>query len=88
MTLDKFTIGISSVDAAVSHHGLNPNLGGRPISIILWTDDKIATRRVWRQRMPHRSRHPTPSIPISTIFAQSGWQTQTEIEFRSFKAVR
>jgi len=39
LTLDKFTIGISPVEAAVSHHGLNPNLGGRPISIILWTDD-------------------------------------------------
>lgn len=39
VTLDQFTIGISSVDAAISEHGLNPNLGGRPIGIILWTDD-------------------------------------------------
>jgi catechol 2,3-dioxygenase-like lactoylglutathione lyase family enzyme len=39
VTLDQFTIAISSVEAAISHHGLNPNLGGRPIAIILWTDD-------------------------------------------------
>lgn len=39
VTLDQFTIGISSVEAAIKDHGLNPNLAGRPISIILWTDD-------------------------------------------------
>ena len=39
VTLDQFTIGISSVEAAVSHHGLNPNLNGRPITIILWSND-------------------------------------------------
>lgn len=39
VTLNQFTIGISSVDAAINIHGLNPNLGGRPIAIILWTDD-------------------------------------------------
>jgi catechol 2,3-dioxygenase-like lactoylglutathione lyase family enzyme len=37
--LDQFNIGVSSVEAATSDHGLNPNLGGRPVAIILWTDD-------------------------------------------------
>jgi predicted enzyme related to lactoylglutathione lyase len=37
--LDGLTIGISSVEAAVSTHGLNPNLGGRPVYILLWTHD-------------------------------------------------
>jgi hypothetical protein len=35
VTLDHFTIGISSVEAAISDHGLNPNLDGRPIGIVL-----------------------------------------------------
>jgi predicted enzyme related to lactoylglutathione lyase len=39
VTLDHFTIGISTVDAAIQEHGLSPNLDGRPIAIILWTDD-------------------------------------------------
>jgi len=39
VTLDNFTIGISSVEVAISDHGLNPDLRGRPIAIILWTDD-------------------------------------------------
>ncbi len=39
VTLDQFTIGISSVDFAISDHGLNPNLSGHPIEIVLWNDD-------------------------------------------------
>lgn len=39
VTLDHFNIGISSVEVAISDHGLSPNLNGRPIGIILWTDD-------------------------------------------------
>lgn len=39
VTLDGFTIGIASVDAASAHHGLSPDLGGRPVEIVLWTDD-------------------------------------------------
>jgi predicted enzyme related to lactoylglutathione lyase len=39
VTLDDFVIGIASVDAAVAEHGLSPELGGRPIEIVLWTDD-------------------------------------------------
>ena len=38
MTLDRFTIGIASVDAASADHGLSPDLGGRPFEIVLWTD--------------------------------------------------
>ena len=39
VTLENFTVGISSVKAAISDHGLNLNLGGNPVSIILWSDD-------------------------------------------------
>ncbi len=39
LVLDGFTIGIASVEAAIADHGLNPNLGGRPVEIVLWTDD-------------------------------------------------
>jgi uncharacterized glyoxalase superfamily protein PhnB len=39
MTLDGFTLGIASVEAAISDHGLDPTLGGRPIEIVLWTND-------------------------------------------------
>jgi catechol 2,3-dioxygenase-like lactoylglutathione lyase family enzyme len=39
VALDGFTIGIASVEAAAADHGLNPNLGGRPVEIVLWTDD-------------------------------------------------
>lgn len=39
MTLDDFRIGIASADAAAVDHGLSPNLDGRPIEIVLWTDD-------------------------------------------------
>lgn len=39
VTLENFTIGISSEKAAISDHGLNPNLGGNPVVIILWSDD-------------------------------------------------
>ena len=37
--LDGFTIGIAAVDAAIEDHGLSPNLNGRPVEIVLWTDD-------------------------------------------------
>jgi catechol 2,3-dioxygenase-like lactoylglutathione lyase family enzyme len=39
VTLDEFTIGVALVDAAVADHGLRPELGGRPVEIVLWTDD-------------------------------------------------
>ena len=39
VVLDEFTVDIAAVDAAAVVHGLNPNLGGRPVEIVLWTDD-------------------------------------------------
>jgi catechol 2,3-dioxygenase-like lactoylglutathione lyase family enzyme len=39
VVLGGFTIGIASVDAAIADHGLNPNLAGRPVEVVLWTDD-------------------------------------------------
>jgi lactoylglutathione lyase len=39
LTLDGFTIGIADVDAARPDHGLSPDFGGRPVEIVLWTDD-------------------------------------------------
>ena len=40
VTLGGLTIGVASVDAAVADHGLRPDLGGRPVEIVLWTNDK------------------------------------------------
>lgn len=39
LTLDRFTIGISTVTAAREDHGLDPQLGGRPVGIVLYCDD-------------------------------------------------
>jgi catechol 2,3-dioxygenase-like lactoylglutathione lyase family enzyme len=39
VVLDGFTIGIASVGSAVADHGLSPDLGGRPVEILVWTDD-------------------------------------------------
>jgi catechol 2,3-dioxygenase-like lactoylglutathione lyase family enzyme len=37
--LEGFKVGIASVDAAIADHGLSPDLGGRPIELVLWSDD-------------------------------------------------
>src|SRR5581483_8915646 len=39
LALDRFTLGVASVEAARADHGLEPELGGRPVEIVLWTDD-------------------------------------------------
>src|SRR5215212_8212639 len=39
LTLDGFTVGIATVEAAIADHGLQPKLDGRAIEIVLWTDD-------------------------------------------------
>jgi catechol 2,3-dioxygenase-like lactoylglutathione lyase family enzyme len=39
VALDGFTVGIATVDAATADHGLQPQLKGRAIEIVLWTDD-------------------------------------------------
>ena len=38
VSLDGLRIGIASIDAAAAH-GLSPELGGRPVEVVLWTDD-------------------------------------------------
>lgn len=42
VTLDGFTPGIATVNAATADHGLQPQLDGRAIEIVLWTDDTDA----------------------------------------------
>lgn len=39
LSLDGFTLGVATIDAARVHHGLNPSGDGRWIEIVLWTDD-------------------------------------------------
>jgi catechol 2,3-dioxygenase-like lactoylglutathione lyase family enzyme len=39
LVLDGFTIGIATVAAAMADHGLQPELSGRAVEIVLWTDD-------------------------------------------------
>ena len=39
LTLDGFTLGIATLEAAKEHHGLRPGGDGRWIEIVLWTDD-------------------------------------------------
>lgn len=39
VTMENFTVGISAEQAAISDHGLQLNLGGNPVAIILWSDD-------------------------------------------------
>jgi catechol 2,3-dioxygenase-like lactoylglutathione lyase family enzyme len=42
LTLDGFTLGIATLEAARDHHGLHPGGEGRWIEIVLWTDDTDA----------------------------------------------
>ena len=39
LTLDGLTIGIAAVEAATADRGLSPDLGGRPVEIVLRTDE-------------------------------------------------
>lgn len=39
LTLDGFTIGIARIEAARADHGLRPQMSGRAIEIVLWTDN-------------------------------------------------
>jgi len=41
LKLDGFTLGIATIEAARTHHGLQPG-DGRGIEIVLWTDDADA----------------------------------------------
>ncbi len=42
LQLDGFTLGVATVDAAHSDHGLAAEAGGRGIEIVVWTDDAAA----------------------------------------------
>jgi predicted enzyme related to lactoylglutathione lyase len=42
LTLDGFTLGIATMEAAKEQHGLRPGGEGRGIEIVLWTDDADA----------------------------------------------
>lgn len=42
LTLDGFTLGIATIEAAKQHHDLQPRGEGRWIEIVLWTDDTDA----------------------------------------------
>jgi predicted enzyme related to lactoylglutathione lyase len=42
LTLDGFTLGIATMEAAKQHHSLQPGGEGRWIEIVLWTDDTDA----------------------------------------------
>ena len=45
LTLDGFRLGIATVEAARSDHGLDPKGEGRWIEVVLWTDDTDAAVR-------------------------------------------
>jgi hypothetical protein len=59
LSLDHFKIGVASVDATIADHGLSPDLGGRPVEIVFWTDDvdrdfaRLATRGIPSLSRPH-----------------------------------
>ncbi|HEX4808888.1 MAG TPA: VOC family protein [Bryobacteraceae bacterium] len=42
LSLDGFTLGIATIEAAKEHHSLRPGGEGRWIEIVLWTDDTDA----------------------------------------------
>jgi predicted enzyme related to lactoylglutathione lyase len=42
LTLDGFTLGIATIEAAQQHHTLQVQGEGRGIEIVLWTDDADA----------------------------------------------
>jgi Glyoxalase/Bleomycin resistance protein/Dioxygenase superfamily len=70
VTLDRFTIGISSVKAAIDDHGLALNLNGRPVGIVLWTDD---TDREYGRLTDEGS----PSLSPPHDFLASGYVLRT-----------
>jgi len=39
LKLDGFTLGVATIEAARTHHGLRPDGEGRWIEIVIWTDD-------------------------------------------------
>lgn len=39
LLLDGFNLGLATVETAVANHGLAPNLAGRGMELVFWTDD-------------------------------------------------
>lgn len=50
LTLDGFRLGIATLEAARTHHGLSPRGDGRSIEIVLWTDDADAALRTLAEK--------------------------------------
>lgn len=42
LTLDGFTLGVATLEAAKEHHSLQPEGEGRWVEIVLWTEDTDA----------------------------------------------
>lgn len=42
LKLDGFTLGIADVEAARNDHGLDPDLDGQAVELVLWCDDTDA----------------------------------------------
>jgi hypothetical protein len=59
--------GFADVEAASADHGLSPDLGGRPVEIVLWTDDTDRVLRPpdsrWRALAQRSARLPVGSPP-------------------------
>ena len=72
--MDGFTIGIAAVDAAIADHGLNPNLAGRPVEIVLWTDD---ADRDYARLTTEGAPRSAPRTTSSPTFALRGSPTPT-----------
>jgi catechol 2,3-dioxygenase-like lactoylglutathione lyase family enzyme len=50
LALDRFTLGIATIEAAKEHHGLRPGGEGRWIEIVVWTDDTDAALKVLTEK--------------------------------------
>ena len=61
VSLDGLRVGIASVEAAIAHHDLKPDLGGRPVEIVLWTDDTDRDYSRLTSGGATPSANPTPS---------------------------
>jgi hypothetical protein len=83
VTLDELTIGIASVDAARADHGLDPDLGGRPVEILLGRTTPTATTRALRMPVRLRSVRRTTGLPT---FASRGSRIQTAIRSSSLRS--
>lgn len=70
LTLDQFKLGVASVEAVIADHGLNPELGGRPVEIVLWTDD---VDREYRRLTAQDVRHLSPPHDFLAGRLRAAW---------------